>query len=197
MQTLFYPPISTISATAHRENISRFQPNSYNKDKYIISKGNNKKNNNKNDLLTIQNTNKNSRIKILNSVRKCFNFNKKRRYSFENTKTNIKLSPNKFKIINNYLTPKIKHNYRHTKESKFPVFKKYITEEKNIKTKDNTSVQSRHNNNKIEASKKVFKKNLILGNINRKRNDLIRNKLIFLRNSKEKKLYYQIGRAHV
>ena len=37
MQTLFYPPISTISATAHRENISRFQPNSYNKDKYIIN----------------------------------------------------------------------------------------------------------------------------------------------------------------
>ena len=159
-----------------------------NKAQYVISKKNNKNNYIQNDFLTIQNTNKNSRIKILNSVKKCFDFNKRRKYSFQNTKTNIKLSPNKLKIVNNFLTPIIKRNHMHNKESKFPIFKKYIAEE----TKDNTSIQNRYNNNdKFEISKKSIKKNLILRNVNnRKKQDLIKNKLIFMRNSREKKPYY-------
>jgi hypothetical protein len=159
-----------------------------NKAQFVISKKNNKNNYIQNDFLTIQNTNKNSRIKMLNSVKKCFDFNKKRKYSFEDTKTNIKLSPNKLKIVNNYLTPKIKRNYKHNKEGKFPIFKKNITEER----RENTSIQNRFNNNdKFEASKRSIKKNLILRNINnRKKEDLARNKLFFLRNSREKKPYY-------
>jgi len=159
-----------------------------NKAQYVITKRNNKNNYIQNDFLTIQNTNKNSRIKILNSVKKCFDFNKKRKYSFENTKTNIQLSPNKLKKANNYLTPKIKRNHKHNKESTIPILKKYITEDK----RESTSIQKNHNNNdKFETSKKSVKKNLILRNINsRKKQELIKNKLIFLRNSREKKPYY-------
>ena len=155
-----------------------------NKVQYVLSKRNNKDKYIQNDFLTIQNTNKNSRIKILNSVKKCFDFNKKRKYSFENTKTNIKLSPNKLKKVKNFLTPKINHN----KESRIPIFKKYIIEER----RENTTIQNRYkNNDKFETSKKSINKNLILKNINnRKKEDLIKNKLIFLRNSREKKPYY-------
>ena len=159
-----------------------------NKAQYVISKKSNKNDYIQNDFLTIQNTNKNSRIRVLNSVKKCFDFNKKRKFSFENAKTNIKLSPNKLKIVNNFLTPKIKHNYRHIKESNIPIFKRYITEER----KDYTTFQNKYNNNdKFEKTKKSIKKNLILRNINnRRKEDLIKNKLIFLRNSREKKPYY-------
>ena len=155
-----------------------------NKVQYVVSKRNNKDNYYQNDFLTIQNTNKNSRIKILNSVKKCFDFNQKRKYSFENTQTNIKLSPNKLKKIKNFLTPKINHN----KESRIPLFKTYITEE----IRENTTIQNRHkNNDKFETSKKISNKNLILRNIKyTKKEDLIKNKLILLRNSREKKPYY-------